>query len=197
MPGIAILATELVEEAGLSIIGPMEKAERGNSEVCFQLETIADGRLWNVVYQLADGSVSARPAEDGHGLDFYSMVSRLHKTHHYPDRFGARWAWSAFADATGITMVFWGLSGLIMWWQMKPTRVLGVVGISIATVLALLVFTGTFRGLTFGPTQTRGPATAGGTDRSSPQRSESKNPSQGKPGLGQSRPVIQTSEFKS
>jgi hypothetical protein len=38
-----------------------------------------------------------------------------------------------------IAMVCWGLSGVFMWWQIKRTRILGVVviGISLLTATAM------------------------------------------------------------
>ena len=126
------LAAALLAEADVQTSGPLEASSRGFAELRLQVETPRDGRRWNVVYKLLDGSLSGRAVDEVADNDFYSVVTRLHKTHHYPDRRGARWVWTAFADATGITMVFWGLSGLIMWWQMKPTRVVGIAGLSVA-----------------------------------------------------------------
>lgn len=150
------LADDLAREAGVELADPLIAAERGGVEVRFRVESAEDGRRWNVVYQLADGMVNARPADLPHGMDFNTLVGRLHKTHHYPDRIGARWAWTAVADATGIMMVFWGLSGLVMWWQLKPTRLAGMVGLSVAVVTALVIFSGTLDDLTFGPARQRG-----------------------------------------
>lgn len=46
---------------------------------------------------------------------------------------------------------FWSISGVIMWWQIKPTRLVGVSGLSIAAVIAFLVISGTLTELEFGP----------------------------------------------
>jgi hypothetical protein len=42
-------------------------------------------------------------------------------------------------DAMAFVMVFWGISGVFMWWQLKNTRVLGffVLLLSAAAALAL------------------------------------------------------------
>lgn len=155
------LARELFERSGIEPEGSVEPGTRGGTEIRFRVETPEDGRRWNAVYSLASGEVSARAADAPHGMSLNALLGRLHKTHHYPDRRSARWFWNFLADATGITMVFWGLSGVIMWWQLKPTRLLGVLGLSAAAVLAALVFTGTFSHLTFGPrAERRGPPAA-------------------------------------
>ena len=87
----------------------------------------------------------------GTRLDFRSAITRLHQLHHYPDNLGARWLWTLAADATGLMLVFWGISGVIMWWQIKPTRLVGVSGLSLAAVIAFLVISGTLTELGFGP----------------------------------------------
>jgi len=161
------LAASLLDQAKIDTNGPLEASSRGFAELRLQVETPADGRRWNVVYKLLDGSLSGRAIEEVPGNDFYSVVTRLHKTHHYPDRRGARWLWTAFADATGITMVFWGISGLIMWWQMKPTRVIGVAGLSVAAVLGVVIFTGTIADHQFPPGRSGG----NGADRKPPAAS--------------------------
>lgn len=80
-----------------------------------------------------------------------SAITHLHQLHHYPDNLGARWLWMLAADATGLMLVFWGISGVIMWWQIKPTRLVGVSGLIIAAVIAFLVISGTLTELGFGP----------------------------------------------
>ncbi|MCB1078819.1 MAG: PepSY domain-containing protein [Verrucomicrobiae bacterium] len=165
------VASVLASDAGLKLVGDLTPVERGGAELRFRAQSISDGRLWNVTCQLMSGVVTARASDAASGLDFYSILSRLHKTHHYPDRRGARWAWSAFADATGITMVFWGVSGAIMWWQLKPTRLIGALGLSLAGVAAAIVFSGTFADLTFAPAR---PTASGG---GAPSNREAGNPS--------------------
>lgn len=152
-------AQALLAEAGLKPQGPLELSTRGGAEVRFSIESPEGGAPWNVSYSLSEGKISSKASDAPHGMDFYSVVSRLHKTHHYPDRVGARWLWTVLADTTGITMVFWGISGAFMWWQIKPTRLIGIAGLSVAAVLAVAVFSGTFENLTYnGSSGRRGPA---------------------------------------
>ena len=173
------LAAALLAEADVQISGPLEASSRGFAELRLQVETPRDGRRWNVVYKLLDGSLSGRAVDEVADNDFYSVVTRLHKTHHYPDRRGARWVWTAFADATGITMVFWGLSGLIMWWQMKPTRVVGIAGLSVAAVLGVVIFSGTIADHQFGPARSTGKPDAAKAPAAAPgkqPKTDSRNP---------------------
>jgi hypothetical protein len=68
-------------------------------------------------------------------------LTGLHLSFTYPARFDARWLWAVAVDAMFVAMVFWGMSGLAMWWQMKKLRVWGIVtlalSIAVATAMAL------------------------------------------------------------
>lgn len=151
-----VIAGRILEAAGIVPLGELKRAERGGTELRFQIVSVEGGKKWNVVYNLAAGKLAGRAADRPGKFDLGTALGRLHKLHGYPENGGLRWFWSAFGDATGVTMVFWGLSGLIMWWQMKPTRVLGICGISLAAVAALFVFGGTYNFLFFGPSPQKG-----------------------------------------
>lgn len=162
----------LVKAAGLTVDGAMTPRARSGPELRFVVQD-EQGRRWNTTCDLAQGRLSGRAADDDNGLNFYSAVTRLHKTHHYPDRVGGRWFWVLVADITALTLVFWGVSGLLMWWQLKPTRVLGVLGLSFAAGLAFIIFSGALDDLTFGAPRARpdgGPAFDGeaGGERGGP-----------------------------
>ena len=151
----------LMKESGIESAGTLEPSTRGGAELRFQVESESTGQRWNLSWNLLRGGLTARESGAGSGLDLYSVLTRFHKTHAYPQQFGARWLWSAFADATGLTMVFWGLSGAIMWWQIKPTRLIGVTGLSVAAVLAFYIFAGTYSNLHWTPRESRQPGPQG------------------------------------
>ncbi len=163
--GAARVAGRLLEEAGVEIEGEMVEVERGAASVRFRIVSEDGTSRWNVSHNLVTGALSVREISAPLGIDLYSILTQLHKTHHYPDRFSARWLWTAFGDATGITMVFWGISGLIMWWQIKPTRVMGVAGLSVAAVIGFVIFAGTISHNNWVPRQSRGgPPPKGSTE---------------------------------
>lgn len=147
-------AGALAKAAGVTVDGAMTPRTRGGPELRFVVQD-GEGRRWNAVCDLAQGRLSGRAADDDTGLSFYTAVTRLHKTHHYPDRVGARFFWVLLADTLALTMVFWGVSGLIMWWQIKPARVLGVLAMSLAGAVAAVIFSGTLKDMSFGPTRAR------------------------------------------
>lgn len=73
-----------------------------------------------------------------------SKLLRLHTLHGSPGYLGARWLWARAVDAMGVAMIVWGLTGLIMWWSIKPTRIRGgvalFIGITIIVVLAISIW---------------------------------------------------------
>jgi hypothetical protein len=109
-----------------------------------------DDVAWNLTYDLGTGTLAGRRADSAGGLGLSALLTRLHTTHHFPMRPGALWFWALFQDLLGVAMAFWAISGLVMWWQMKRTRLLGIVSLSLALGIAALVIGGTASHLTFG-----------------------------------------------
>ena len=56
--------------------------------------------------------------------------------HGYPVQQNVRWYWAIAGDAMFATMVFWGLSGVLMWWQIKRTRLWGILCLVVSSVAA-------------------------------------------------------------
>jgi hypothetical protein len=116
------------------------------------------GARWNATYAVGDGRLAGRRTDTWPGLGVSQLSAMLHTTHHYTRELGSRWFWALFQDLLGALMVFWAASGLLMWWQMKATRLVGIGSIVLALGVAAVVFYGTTRDITFGRVaQTLGP----------------------------------------
>lgn len=165
------LATKLLEAEGYEIEEALELKTRGAPELRFQVVD-TDGRAWKTTYNFASGKLSARATDEASGFNLHAALTRLHKSHDYPDQVNARWFWTLFADITALTLIFWGVSGGIMWWQMKPTRLIGISGLSFAAVLAALIFGGTLNHLTWGRVREQAPQATGPASPSSERRGE-------------------------
>ena len=105
-----------------------------------EFQVTADGEDWVVLCDLHTGTVNARPAgEPTRALDVRSFLLRLHVSHGYPMSMSARWLWAVVVDIMAALMIFWALSGVLMWWQLKPARrtggAVGAAGIVLAIVL--------------------------------------------------------------
>ena len=159
-------SVELLADAELEATGPARIRARPAPVLQFALRD-EDGRGWHATYNLINGTLDGRQADAGTGFSFREAVTRLHQLKMYPDQIGARWLWTLLADATAFTLIFWAVTGLIMWLQIRPTRLLGVAGLSIAAGVAWLVVAGTLGEIGFGrPAHRHGsPSTAAQVDR--------------------------------
>jgi hypothetical protein len=110
----------------------------------------ARGASWNLTYDTRSGAVSGRKTDDWPNIGVSQALAKMHTTHHFPLRVGPLWFWALFEDLLGVTMVFWALSGLWMWWKIKPTRLVGALAVSLALGGAALVMAGTLDHLMFG-----------------------------------------------
>jgi hypothetical protein len=127
----------LAERLGLD---PTTASVRTLPDVVFAAES--GGSAYRLSYNLRSGVVSARDAGDVEdGLTTRSFLTELHKKREYPARIDAAWFWAVGVDATSALMVFWAVSGLIMWWQLRSMRTWGslvlAVSAAVAAVLAL------------------------------------------------------------
>lgn len=113
-------------------------------DLTFYLE--ADGRVWRVTYQPQRGAVTGKMADSpSEGLSVRRFLLRLHLSHGYASDGGVRWWWAVFVDAMAFVMVFWAVSGLLMWWQIKAVRGWGAVVLVGSAVVATLMALGMYR----------------------------------------------------
>lgn len=103
-------------------------------DLVFPIE--ADGRTWAATYNATTGTVTGAPAEPPAGPTWRQYLLRLHTAHGYPGEPNARWGWAVVVDVMAAVLVFWGLSGLVMWWQVKATRLPGAVVLVLSAVVA-------------------------------------------------------------
>jgi hypothetical protein len=140
---------ELLATQGERASGPLV----ADAELAPRLELRLDdreGQAWNVTYDLANGTVAGRLAAERPPIGVSQLFAMLHTTHHFTFAVQARWFWALFEDLLGAAMAFWGVSGLVMWWQLKPTRIIGLVALALALGVAGFVFVGTARDALFG-----------------------------------------------
>jgi hypothetical protein len=98
----------------------------GMPELVFQVEH--DGKVWRVVYQPQRGSLTGRVADDAVGeMAARKVLTKMHVASGYPGRWNLRWGWALGIDAIGIGLLFWAMSGLVMWWQLRGLRALGML----------------------------------------------------------------------
>ena len=121
-------------------------------DLTFQIHD-RDGTLWNVTANALSGTVTGSRADAEkvpNELSVRRFLLRLHTAHGYPSSGGIRWWWAVIVDAMAFVMVFWGLSGLLMWWQLKATRKLGIVLVGLSLVGAIYLAMGMHSAMTGG-----------------------------------------------
>jgi hypothetical protein len=71
-----------------------------------------------IVYTPADRHVTIEKA----GFHTTTFLNRFHHRRTYQQRFAADQLMAVSIDVVVVAMVFWALSGIWMWWEMKATR---------------------------------------------------------------------------
>ena len=140
---------EVSQQAGVESDGKW-RAGRGGPQLRFQLRD-ENQRVWNVTYNIMNSQLAGRAEDEPVTTNIATIMTALHKQHHYPAETSMKTVWIIIADITALTMVFWGISGVIMWWQLKPTRALGLTGLVLMGLVAFVVFSGVLNEMYFGP----------------------------------------------
>jgi hypothetical protein len=108
--------------------------------------TMIDGnsQSWRVNWNSLTGSVTGKLASEQEPtqISLRRFLTRLHLTHGYTGEVGPRIYWAILVDIMSGVLIFWGVSGLFMWWQIKATRVWGLATIVLAIALAVYLSRG-------------------------------------------------------
>jgi len=71
-----------------------------------------------------------------------TFLERMHRRRGYQHPYALEDTWAFSVDLAAVIMVFWSLSGLWLWWELRPTRLWGAVcgGLGMAVFVFFLVF---------------------------------------------------------
>ncbi|MEQ9408076.1 MAG: PepSY domain-containing protein [Fuerstiella sp.] len=126
----------IMNEAGISATaGPQP---RGWSKLNFLASV--DGKPARITYVLRDGHVDVTRYDGDHDMSLRGFLLRLHTSHGSPPHWNGRAFWSLLVDVMAIAMVTWGLTGLVMWWQVKRTRLIGSVVIVLSLTCGVALY---------------------------------------------------------
>jgi hypothetical protein len=121
---LAAAAPDVLKQFGYTSVSAI-KPEVG--ALAFRL---TDGETtWQASYSESLGTLSGERVRETEApsMPFRQFLLRMHLTHVYPNEFNIRWIYCVVVDVMSLTMLFWGVSGVIMWLQIKRTRVLGAL----------------------------------------------------------------------
>jgi hypothetical protein len=109
----------------------------------------ADGRLTiNRQGMMAPRRITFTPQDrrvvvERMALDTSGFLNRFHRRRGYQQPYAADTAMAVSVDAVIVAMVFWALSGMWMWWEMRATRLWGmaclVTGFGIFTLFIVTI----------------------------------------------------------
>ncbi len=98
-----------------------------------------------VTYDLRSHSIDERRVDEPRRVfDLRTFLMRLHVSRGYPSAPGVRTVWGTIVDVTAGLMIFWAISGVIMWWQMKSLRRLGGVVLVLGVGMAMFLTYGMY-----------------------------------------------------
>jgi len=125
-----VQARTILASAGLEGAFNLEKSAPG-SLVIQRHDPVHPRRL---TYTPADGRIVVEKQI----FRTNALLERLHRRRGFQYPYVADDGWAATVDLFVVAMVFWALSGLWMWWEMKATRKWGAV--AALSGLALFLF---------------------------------------------------------
>jgi len=64
-----------------------------------------------------------------------AFLERMHRRRGFMQDYAVDDLWAFIVDLVIAAMIFWGLSGIWMWWEMKATRLLGLLAASSGIVI--------------------------------------------------------------
>jgi hypothetical protein len=76
-----------------------------------------------VVYRPAEGAVTVEKL----AFSGPAFLERMHRRRGFQHPYAADAAWAVSVDLFIAAMIFWVVSGLWMWWELRATRVLGAL----------------------------------------------------------------------
>lgn len=127
-----MIGAQILEELGLSgsfFVPPNANAQRLviNRNSAFAQHRITWFRAEN------------RLLVEKHSFNPAVFVNRAHFRHGYEQPFLSSKIWAVIVDLAVLGMVFWAISGIWMWWEIRPARwpgaIAGVLGLGLFGVL--------------------------------------------------------------
>lgn len=117
-----------------------DKVESGRRSPSLSFSAEVDGVPTIINCNLGSGDILAVREDALPETETKNFLQRLHLSRRYSPHFNIQWFWALLVDGMVLSMVFWGLSGMIMWWQIKRTRLLGG-GFFIASIVCTTFLT--------------------------------------------------------
>jgi hypothetical protein len=112
------MGQQILEDLGLDGTHRVSGGNGGKPLVIDRQHALA---LRRISYDPATRKVSVQ-REEFRGLTF---LERMHRRRGFQHPYALEDSWAFSVDLTVTVMVFWSLSGLWLWWGLRPTRLVG------------------------------------------------------------------------
>ena len=136
-------ATARVRSDATKLFRVVEPSIRDIEEVKWPALTFLlrrEGQIYSGRRDLVNGTVSVMRVP---GPRVPNFLTSLHMTHwNFATGPWIRTLWATISDGVALALIFWALSGLIMWWQMKPLRAPGRIVFLVSLVVAFVIVYG-------------------------------------------------------
>lgn len=143
VPENAMTKAQEVTPQVLTDLGlPSGTASPGRRSANLTFSAEVDGVPCIVTCNLGNGSVTALREDAKPEIETKSFLQRLHLARMYSPHWNVRWFWALMVDLMFLSMVFWGVSGILMWWQIKRTRLWGGGFLVASVICATLLMVG-------------------------------------------------------
>jgi hypothetical protein len=70
-----------------------------------------------------------------------TFLERMHRRRGFQHPYAFEDSWAFSVDLAVLAMIFWAVSGLWLWWELRPTRIWGVASMVLGLVLFALFLT--------------------------------------------------------
>ena len=130
------IAPQILQDLGLDGTHSVSGGRNGRPLVINRQNALSTRR---VTFDAANQKVSIQREE----FRAATFLDRMHRRRGYNQPYALEDTWGFTVDVAVVTMIFWSLSGLWLWWEIKAVRLwgalAGVAGFGLFTVFAILI----------------------------------------------------------
>lgn len=121
----------VLDELGLPG-GTIQPARRGAN---LRFSATIDGKPVALSYNLGNGQLNSTMESAPAEMSTKTFLQRMHLSRGYSPHWNTRSYWAILVDLMFVSLVFWGFSGIFMWWQIKRTRWLGAATLVVSLAM--------------------------------------------------------------
>lgn len=145
------LSESMIDRLKKALPVVMDRKSIPNAEIALisspdiRLPIDVEGKLWMATFNPLSTAVTGVHGTRPSNMTWRTFLLRMHLTRGYPSEVSLKWGWAIGVDGIALALCFWGISGILMWWQIKSTRRAGLVVLILSSILATMLTMGMHR----------------------------------------------------